>query len=197
MRLPWVGGQKGKPTQKGLRIRGERWRNPFRVCVVERFEFSVGEIPIRQLLFQPEAAEARVEARKPSKPLVSTGRESGSANGRAATCSERQAGSENGSCRSRPTTLMGKAAAGKHANNTLPGPAGVIDGGTSERKLKQPREVHGDGERPPIGNPRGPGRVAGDGGEVRSRDEAGQLRGSEGTSVRRSASDRASTGDWR
>lgn len=164
---------------------------------MERFEFSVGENPTRQLLFQPEAAEAKVEAMKPTKPLVTTGRESDSANGRAATCSERQAGSENRSCRSRPTTSMGKAAARDILNNSDPGPAGVIDGGTSERKLKQPREVHGDGERTPTGSPRGSGRVAGDDGEVRSSVEAGQCRGSEGTSVRRMASDRVSTGDWR
>jgi hypothetical protein len=73
---------------------------------------------------------------------MSKGCLSNSASVRAATCSERRASSENGSCGSRSSALKEKAAAvGEETNDIVPWSCRSDDGSTYEEEIQATREV--------------------------------------------------------
>lgn len=61
---------------------------------------------------------------------------------------------------------------GNETMTAFPGPAGVMTVARTERSSKQHEKSNVVGHGAPTGNPRGPGRAAGDGGEARSSVEA-------------------------
>jgi hypothetical protein len=63
--------------------------------------------------------------------------------------------------------------AGDEMTTASPDPAGVMTAARTERNSKQHEKSGGVGRRAPTGSPRGSGRAASDGGEVRSSGESG------------------------
>ena len=139
--------------------------------------FSVGAIPTRQLSLQPVAIGAAGGGNETAEAFDGKGRLGDSASRQAVT----RVNAEQASKRVmwEPTRAQtGKAAVGlqvliRGATQAVRGPTGVMATACLHRENDATREAPGGGRVSPTGRPRGTGRAAWGGGEVRSTVEAG------------------------